>query len=351
MKSSKSRAVARHLATTAVALGVLMLATTAVATPPEWGGIDLTARGSEVLIPDPEVSRIVTRDTATDPVGDTFGAGATQIDITSLGGEGIGGDVVITATFDGVISPPDSGEANAVTGFIDIDADQNGATGDVPWVDFLTGNPTTGMGNEFYVDIFSYTTIDGLVEVVDDQTDEVVGAAPASFTGNSMTVRIPVALLDGAGMGIDIAAVLGTVAEPTDIAPNNGSVAVAIPEPSPCGMSPVSSLLNDSRFEVSVEWSALPDYPDARPACVSNLRTDDSVNFYFLDPHNLEFLIKVLDGCTLNDHYWVFFAGTTNVDFTVTVTDTQEGVSTQYTNPQFQPADAVTDTTAFATCP
>jgi hypothetical protein len=62
-------------------------------------------------------------------------------------------------------------------------------------------------------------------------------------------------------------------------------------------------------------------------------------------------LIKVLNGCPVNDSYWVFFAATTNVEFVVTVVDTQSGRAKQYLNPLDHVANAVTDTSAFATCP
>lgn len=107
--------------------------------------------------------------------------------------------------------------------------------------------------------------------------------------------------------------------------------------------------LNNGRFKVTVDWSG-PGFP-TRPAFVSELGTPDSGLFYFLDPDNLEFLIKVLNGCGITNHFWVFFAATTDVGFTVTVTDTQTDVVKEYHNPQGQPADAVTDTSAFATCP
>ena len=49
--------------------------------------------------------------------------------------------------------------------------------------------------------------------------------------------------------------------------------------------------------------------------------------------------------------FWVFYAATTDVGFTVTVTDLLTGTSKTYANPLGQAADAVTDTSAFATCP
>jgi hypothetical protein len=66
------------------------------------------------------------------------------------------------------------------------------------------------------------------------------------------------------------------------------------------------------------------------------------------NPDNLEMLIKVLNGCTQNNRYWVFAAPLTDVRYTITVTDTQTGNVKIYTNP---PGSPVQDTSAFATCP
>jgi len=112
----------------------------------------------------------------------------------------------------------------------------------------------------------------------------------------------------------------------------------------------VICLQSDDRFEVRVEWHGFEE-TQYHPAFVSSLRTSDSGIFFYSDPSNLEFLIKVLNGCWLNDHYWVFFAATTNVAFIVTVTDTETGASKIYFNSEGHPADAVTDTVAFAACP
>ncbi len=76
---------------------------------------------------------------------------------------------------------------------------------------------------------------------------------------------------------------------------------------------------------------------------------DDSGLFYFPGQVNWEVLVRVLDGCAINDHFWVFAAATTSVEYDLTVTDTLSGESRSYTDPvAFQP---VLDTQAFATCP
>ena len=67
----------------------------------------------------------------------------------------------------------------------------------------------------------------------------------------------------------------------------------------------------------------------------------------------MEFLIKVLDGVGFGafGNFWVFAAATTNVEYTLRVTDTVTGETKSYENPLGTPAPAVVDTQAFATCP
>lgn len=79
--------------------------------------------------------------------------------------------------------------------------------------------------------------------------------------------------------------------------------------------------------------------------------TDDSGSFWFFDRANLEMIVKVLNGCGLNDRYWVFAGGLTNVEVTLTVTDTRTGQTKTYKNPLNKTFTPFQDTNAFATCP
>jgi len=329
---------------TLIALAGLLLASTAAAEASSRG--TRPSREEMPLLPGRAFD--VAKASATDPVGDTFGGG--QIDAIGLSAEVVGGNLVIATTFAGAISPPDSLQPNALDMLIDLDVDQDGNTGLVPWADL--SNPAgmnSGMGSELYVDLLSYDGGDGTVDVLDSFTDAAIGEAGATFGPSSATVSIPLSLLGGDG-SVNVVAVAGTVdGDFTDVVPNSGSVSSG---DGGGGGAPTSVLLNDNRFLVSVDWSAPPNFPDTRPAFVSDLGTPDSAIFYFLDPDNLEFLIKVLNGCDGDQgFYWVFFAATTNVEFTVTVTDTLANETQTYSNPLGQPADAVTDTMAFATCP
>jgi hypothetical protein len=79
--------------------------------------------------------------------------------------------------------------------------------------------------------------------------------------------------------------------------------------------------------------------------------TDDTGYLWFFASSNVESVVKVIDGCALNGHYWVFAGGLTNVKVQLTVTDMQTSKSVTYTNPQNTEFQPIQDTSALATCP
>jgi len=115
-----------------------------------------------------------------------------------------------------------------------------------------------------------------------------------------------------------------------------------------CSNQPQALCLNNSRFRVTVNWRT-PQGQTGQGQAIPY--TSDSGFFWFFNNANLEMMIKVLNGCTINSRYWAFHAATTNVEYTLTVTDTQTGQVRTYFNPLNRPAATVLDTAAFATCP
>jgi hypothetical protein len=79
--------------------------------------------------------------------------------------------------------------------------------------------------------------------------------------------------------------------------------------------------------------------------------TDDTGYFTFFDPANVEVVVKVLNACPLVERYWVFAGGLTNVQVTLTVSDTTTGDTRTYLNELGTAFQPVQDTGAFATCP
>ena len=109
---------------------------------------------------------------------------------------------------------------------------------------------------------------------------------------------------------------------------------------------PSVSLGDGDIFQVTVAWTDyLGEEGFGREVPGGS---QESVNLWFFDPDNWEMLIKILDGCGINNHYWVLFAATTSVEFKVTVTHVPTGAQRVYTNPLWNPANAVIDTSAIA---
>jgi plastocyanin len=108
--------------------------------------------------------------------------------------------------------------------------------------------------------------------------------------------------------------------------------------------------LTGGRFKASVDWHTATDTGSG--VAVPLPAAPQSGLFYFFDPTNIEMLIKVLNACVPPfNHYWVFFAATTNVEFAVVVADTQTGKTVAYFNPLNRSAPPIQDINAFATCP
>ena len=72
--------------------------------------------------------------------------------------------------------------------------------------------------------------------------------------------------------------------------------------------------------------------------------------FYFFSPGNVEVLVKVIDGCALNERGWVFTSGLTNMRVLMVVTDTKTGATSTYLSEAGKAFPAIQDTQAFATC-
>ena len=122
------------------------------------------------------------------------------------------------------------------------------------------------------------------------------------------------------------------------------------PEPDPepggsCEASDATLCLHDGRYEVEAKWWTSD--AGSGPAIVVPKATKDSGLFRFFDADNWEILVKVLDGCSINDHHWVYAASTTDLGYSIVVTDTATGAVRVYDNEPGQPAPAITDARAF----
>jgi photosystem II stability/assembly factor-like uncharacterized protein len=132
-------------------------------------------------------------------------------------------------------------------------------------------------------------------------------------------------------------------------APAAGVPAEAVPASplaaaGPCVADATSLCLNGDRFRVQVNWFAANIASSGAGQTVP--LSSDSGSFWFFSPGNLELIVKVVDGRAVTGHFWVFYGALSDVEYTITVTDTQTGTSRTYSNPQGRLA-SVADTSAF----
>ena len=74
--------------------------------------------------------------------------------------------------------------------------------------------------------------------------------------------------------------------------------------------------------------------------------TSDTGYLWFFSDNNIELIVKVVDGRPFNNKFWVFFGALSNVEYTITVTDTETGAVKTYVNP-FGTLASIADTAAF----
>ncbi len=121
----------------------------------------------------------------------------------------------------------------------------------------------------------------------------------------------------------------GVVVE-NDLLRRPGAPASAPADSASCVAGPNALCLEDGRFRAEVAWREFgrrTGVGQARPL------TNDTGTFWFFDAANVELVVKVLDGRGVNGHHWVFYGALSNVEYTLTVTDTETGESREYHNP------------------
>jgi hypothetical protein len=112
-----------------------------------------------------------------------------------------------------------------------------------------------------------------------------------------------------------------------------------------CASSADTLCLNGSRFKVQVSWRVPSQGTSGAGQAIP--MTSDTGAFWFFSSGNVEVVVKVLDGRAFNNYFWVFCGALSNVEFTITVTDTQSGTVKNYFNQSGQQA-SFADTAAFS---
>ena len=105
--------------------------------------------------------------------------------------------------------------------------------------------------------------------------------------------------------------------------------------------------LNQGRFRVELEWESADDAGSGAAVPLTN----DTGYLWFFNADNVEVVVKVLDGCEINERYWVFAGGLTDVEVVMKVIDSKTGVAATYYNPPGAAFQPVQDQNTFDVCP
>jgi len=170
-------------------------------------------------------------------------------------------------------------------------------------------------------------------------------------TGTGGTAVVQVTGTDANGGMVDVSSDTLVVADSNTRKPRSSCVPDAF----------TLCVLQDDRFRVKVDWTDFDG--NTGPGMVTDgQRFSDGGWFSFvgssapLNPNGFDAYVQLFDECANNGHFWIFLngataAGTTDIEVTLTVTDTETNQTRDYGNPLGTPFEAITDTSAFATCP
>ncbi|HVR07619.1 MAG TPA: beta-propeller fold lactonase family protein [Thermoanaerobaculia bacterium] len=117
--------------------------------------------------------------------------------------------------------------------------------------------------------------------------------------------------------------------------------------PAACTASATGQCLLDGRFLVEALFQ--DGNGNAGLANVVPITTDTAY-LWFFSSTNVEVVVKLVNGCGLGNHFWVFAGGLTNVHVILRVTDSLTGAVRYYEVPYGPPFTPIQDTNAFGTC-
>jgi hypothetical protein len=130
------------------------------------------------------------------------------------------------------------------------------------------------------------------------------------------------------------------------VADGNGKLWAYVPvAASTCVADGTTLCLRGGRFQVRAAWQTADGKTGDGQAVAL---TADTGYFWFFNSANIEVVTKVLNGCGLGNHFWVFAGGLTDVRVVITVTDTSNGAQRVYQNAQGTAFAPLQDTVAFA---
>jgi hypothetical protein len=209
---------------------VLLRSRTSVALPISLVLGAMSCSRSSDLPSMPDVAADPSTASVADPIGDTFGLpGGLQWDITGLTVTRETDGITVRVDFENNVSLPLVADPNALVGLVELDLDQNRATGKLGYVDQLRKD---GGATELGVDAalnLSQISEDSTLFVY-DMGGNPTGKAKVTIGGRRITIRVPAVLIGNDDGYVDAAVIVGNQGRsPTDLAPQTGHLSLLPP--------------------------------------------------------------------------------------------------------------------------
>jgi hypothetical protein len=124
--------------------------------------------------------------------------------------------------------------------------------------------------------------------------------------------------------------------------PNTGPYSISVTGCNGSAPTGILTLLG-TRFQVTAAYTATGSSGQGNAVSLSG----DTGYFWFFAPNAVELVVKMIDGRAVDNHFWVFAGGLTDVDVVISVRDTVTGTTKTYHNPQGTAFAPIQDTSAF----
>lgn len=230
------------------------------------------------------------------------------------------------------------------------------------WRDFAghtgVGHASGLTGEAGYFWFFSQNNIEVMIKVLDGRyindhwwvffgalsTVEYTISVRDTFTGESRSYYNPPTVLASVGdieamPGYEVMPLLSRDADAEY--PDPGAMFLSAKEGN-CVSVNQAFCVQNGRFRVEAVWTTATGSGLGQAQAL----TTETGIFWFFDSNNVELVVKVLDGRSINGHWWVFFGALSDVNYTIKVTDTVTGDIKTFHNPQGTLA-SVADIEAF----
>lgn len=160
-----------------------------------------------------------------DPVADTLpnlsGNSRPAHDIRTTSTRYAPGWLIMTFRFGGTVVHASESAVNSLFGYLELDVDENPATGEIPLSNVFGANAQIGV--DVAVLLFGPETSTVPVFTTFNVIDGEIGLVPVKFDGDSVTVYLPLEKLNGDDGMLEAVMAYGTLDRPTDVAPNDGA--------------------------------------------------------------------------------------------------------------------------------